>query len=219
VPLAGEVAGPVCAGCGHDRGRIDAPVCSCCGYPFVADPGVPADDAVLCGRCLGQPPPFVWHRSGLYHEGMAAALIAAFKYRRRRDLGARLAGWAWAGWEAPPAADALVPVPLPPDRLRQRGFNQAVVLARWAARRWGLPVITDGIERRPGLPQVGLSRAARLTNVRGRFKVTRAERFAGKTILLVDDVYTTGATITVLSQRLLAAGADEVRAITLARRM
>jgi len=180
---------------------------------------MPADGAILCGRCLAQPPPFAWHRSGLYHEAMAAALIAAFKYRRRRDLGARLAAWAWADWEPPASADTLVPVPLPSARLRQRGFNQAVVLARWAGRRWDLPIITGGIERRPGLPQVGLSRAARQSNVRGRFKVTRPEWFAGKTILLVDDVYTTGATITALSQRLLAAGADEVRAITLARRM
>jgi len=180
---------------------------------------MPADGAVLCGRCLAQPPPFAWHRSGLYHEAMAAALIAAFKYRRRRDLGARLAAWAWADWASPASADALVPVPLPSARLRQRGFNQAVVLARWAGRRWDLPIITDGIERRPGVPQVGLSRAARQRNVRGRFEVTRPEWFAGKTILLVDDVYTTGATITALSQRLLAAGADEVRAITLARRM
>jgi ComF family protein len=174
---------------------------------------------MVCGRCLAQPPPFAWHRSGLYHEGMAAALIAAFKYRRRRDLAARIAAWAWAEWQPPPAVDTLVPVPLPPGRLRRRGFNQAVVLARWAGRRWRLPVTTDGIERLPGPPQVGLSRAARQTNVRGRFRVTRPERFAGKAILLVDDVYTTGATITALSRRLLAAGADEVCAITLARRM
>jgi ComF family protein len=184
----------------------------------VADPGTPVDGAVLCGRCLAQPPPFAWHRSGLYHEALAAALIAAFKYRRRRDLGARLAAWAWSDWEAP-AADTLVPVPLPAGRLRQRGFNQALVLARWAGRRWRLPVTTDGIERLPGPPQVGLTRAARQTNMRGRLRVTQPERFAGKTIVLVDDVYTTGATLTALSRRLLAAGADEVRAITLARRM
>jgi ComF family protein len=193
-------------------------VCVRCGYPF-ADESLGGGEAGLCGACLRRPPPYLWHRSGLYYEALAGVLIAALKYRRRRDLATRLAAWAWGGWPAPPAADLLLPVPLSAARLRQRGFNQALLLARWGSRRWRVPLVTDAVERLPGPPQVGLSRAARLANVRGRFRVIRPERLAGRRVMLVDDVYTTGATLAAISHALLRAGAEEVRALTLARRM
>ncbi|HEX9593219.1 MAG TPA: ComF family protein [bacterium] len=210
---------PICAPCGRDRWRIGGAVCSRCGYPFAADATTGAGDAGLCGACLRRPPPFLWHRSGLYHEGLAGALIAALKYRRRRDLATRLAAWAWGEWPRPPAADVLLSVPLGAGRLRERGFNQAVLLARWASRRWAVPLVTDGVERLPGPPQVGLSRSARLANAQGRFRVISPDRIAGRRVVLVDDVYTTGATLAALSRALQRAGAEEVRAITLARRM
>jgi ComF family protein len=144
---------------------------------------------------------------------------AALKYQRRRDLATRVAGWAWGAWPQPPATEILLPVPLSVVRLRQRGFNQAVLLARWAGRHWGVPLVTDAVERLPGPPQVGLSRSARLANVRGRFRVVRPERLVGRRVMVVDDVYTTGATLTAISRALLRAGAEEVRGMTLARRM
>jgi ComF family protein len=146
-------------------------------------------------------------------------LIGALKYQRRRDLASRLAVWAWGEWPRPHGADLLIPVPLGVARLRERGFNQAVLLARWASRRWRVPLLTDGVERLPGPPQVGLSRSARLANVQGRFRVISPDRIAGRRVVVVDDVYTTGATVTALSRALLRAGVDEVRAITLARRV
>jgi predicted amidophosphoribosyltransferase len=93
------------------------------------------------------------------------------------------------------------------------------LLARWASRRWAVPLVTDGVERLPGPPQVGLSRSARLANAQGRFRVISPDRIAGRRVVLVDDVYTTGATLAALSRALQRAGAEEVRAITLARRM
>jgi ComF family protein len=217
--LGAAVEEPICSPCGAESMRIGGAVCGRCGYPFVADPDDLTGEGMLCGACLSQPPPYLWHRSGLFYQGHVGGLIAALKYQRRRDLAHRLAAWAWGAWPRPPALDLLLPVPLTVSRLRERGFNQALLVARWASRRWAVPLVTHGVERLPGPPQVGLSRRARLANVRGRFRVTRPERFAGRRVVVVDDVYTTGATLAALSRALLRAGAAEVRAVTLARRM
>jgi len=144
-------------------------------------------------------------------------LIAALKYRRRRELAGRLAVWAWGGWPSCDG-DLLVPVPLAAARLRGRGFNQALLLARWAGRRWGMRVEAGGIERRDGPPQVGLTRAQRRVNARGRFRVVEGARFRGRRVVVVDDVFTTGATVAALARALTGAGAAEVTVITLAYR-
>lgn len=144
-------------------------------------------------------------------------LIAALKYRRRRDLAPRLAAWAWGGWPGCDG-DLLVPVPLAAARLRGRGFNQALLLAHWAGRRWGVEVEARGVVRHPGPPQVGLTRAQRRVNARGRFHVLEGARFCGRRVVVVDDVFTTGSTVAALARALTGAGATEVRVITLAYR-
>ncbi|MFN3476411.1 MAG: ComF family protein, partial [Candidatus Methylomirabilales bacterium] len=113
--------------------------------------------------------------------------------------------------------DCLVPVPLSPEREKERGFNQSLVLAEALGRRFDVPVERKALVRvRPTRPQEG-NRKAREENVRGAFAVIRPERIAGKRILLIDDVYTTGATVNECAKVLMKAGAQEVAVYTLAR--
>jgi len=214
--------GVLCPACGPDRWVVgdDAVCCPVCGRPWEEgaitglDPlGLPP----VCGRCRDEPPPFRSHRSGLVHGGPVRELIAALKYRRRRELAGRLAAWAWGGWRGCDG-DLLVPVPLAASRLRGRGFNQALLLARWAGRRWGVEVEARGIVRRDGPPQVGLTRAQRRVNARGRFRVTEPDRFRERRVVVVDDVFTTGSTVAALARALTGAGVAEVAVITLAYR-
>jgi ComF family protein len=112
----------------------------------------------------------------------------------------------------------VVPVPLHPRRRRQRGYNQAELLASALARRAGLVVHADALARRKEtLPQTGLSAAGRRRNVAGAFWVRRRARIHGKTVVLVDDVYTTGATSRACAAALQQAGARAVRLLTVAR--
>jgi len=116
------------------------------------------------------------------------------------------------------SSDVLVPVPLHPRRLRERGFNQSALLAEEIGRRTGRAVCPDAlVRRRDTLPQAGLTAAARRRNVEGAFAVRRRASVAGRTVLLVDDVLTTGATAFTCARRLAEAGAAELRLLTVAR--
>ena len=116
------------------------------------------------------------------------------------------------------AFQSILPVPLHPKRLREREFNQCVLLARPLAARLGIPLDLDAVERvRHTLPQSASSEADRRKNLRGAFRVRSPERVKGRSILLLDDVYTTGATLEELARSLLSAGARRVSGLTLAR--
>jgi ComF family protein len=118
----------------------------------------------------------------------------------------------------PDPADGIVPIPLHPTRMRERGFNQAIVLAQALAKRLGLPIRKDLLIRhRPTEPQAGLSRAERLANVREAFRLHPDPWVRLKRILLVDDVYTTGATAEACARLLKQAGASTVTAAAIAR--
>ncbi len=113
--------------------------------------------------------------------------------------------------------DAILPVPLHPSRERERGFNQAYILAKLLSRRHGVPVLKGLLRRiRPTPPQAG-KRRERIRNVRGAFRVHHPEQIRGRSILLVDDVYTTGATVNECARVLMKAGARGVWVYTLAR--
>jgi ComF family protein len=115
-------------------------------------------------------------------------------------------------------SDVLVPVPLHPRRLRERGFNQSALLACEISRRAGMPTCPEALVRRlDTVPQTGLSAAARRRNVREAFAVRRRASVAGRTVTLVDDVFTTGATALACARQLAQAGAREVRLLTVAR--
>jgi len=146
--------------------------------------------------------------------------ILAFKYGRKvvlgRPLGEFMAQAAYGRIDVA-AYDCLVPVPLHPERKRERGFNQSSILAEALRRRFGTPVEGKALVRaQPTGPQEG-DRKAREANVKGAFQVLRPERVEDKRVLLIDDVYTTGATVNECANVLLKAGAKEVAVYTLAR--
>jgi ComF family protein len=198
---------------------IRTPLCKRCGIPFYTELG----EDHLCGRCIDSPPPFTAARAAAIFDGPVRELIHRLKYNRRvqhRLPLARLAVRRLTSFIAESGADLVIPVPLHVKRLRQRGFNQAVLLGEIAAREWELPLMRRNLRRiRWTEPQINLSLAERLANVRGAFSVSEPLLIRDKRIILVDDVYTTGSTVSECSRVLTAAGASEVFVVTIARAM
>lgn len=230
--LADVIFPPQCLSCGAtlpERGTlfchschshidfIRSPLCSRCGRPF-SEPG---DKDHLCGDCLQATPVFFTARSlGLY-ENILLDVVHRFKYGGEVSLGEQL-GIFMADSSYPSFLISdytkIMPVPLHHRRLRQRGFNQALILAREIARRFSLELDFLSLERSVFTePQVGLDRANRKENIKGAFTVTRWEEVAGRRIILVDDVYTTGSTVRECTKVLMESKAERVAVLTLAR--
>ncbi|MDE0213831.1 MAG: ComF family protein [Deltaproteobacteria bacterium] len=148
-------------------------------------------------------------------------VIHRFKYGRQASLGkplGRLMTQASRPWEPASRFDLIIPVPLHPRRLRWRGFNQSVLLGREVGRAWGIPIDPFVLTRKTETaPQSTLSLRERGPNVRGAFAIAPGRAVARMRVLLVDDIYTSGATLNECTRVLLRAGAGEVRALTLAR--
>lgn len=211
--LGQPTGGPLCAPCWRAMPRHPTPVCRC-GLPVL--PRRPA-----CGRCRrGRQPLDAGVSLGPY-EGPLRTAIHELKYRGRRRVAARLVEALLEEASARTLVgdtDVLVPVPLHPRRLRERGFNQAALIARELARRTGRPWAEGAlVRRRETAPQAGLTAAARRRNVHDAFVVRRRGVVAGRVVTLVDDVLTTGATARACANALKAAGASEVRMLSLAR--
>ncbi len=210
---------PFCQPCWAALPAEAAPGCACCGLPF---PGL--DGTLPCDACRRAPPPYAFARAvAVYRDGVRAA-IHALKFARRpavaRPLGRWLAEAGAAALPVPPAAwaDGVIPVPLHPGRLAERGFNQAELLAAPCAERWGLPLLGRALVRaRPTVSQTELDLAARLANVRDAFRVARPRDVQDRRVLLVDDVLTTGATVGAAARALRRAGAAAVGVLVLAR--
>jgi len=208
---------PFCPRCTAGIRFIASPLCPRCGIPFTT----PEKEDRLCGECLVTRRPFAVARAvGLYEDTLLTA-IHLFKYRGRigigKVLGGIMADFAGGIWDMK-VFSVIMPVPLHRKRLRERGFNQAVILAGKIAKRFALPLDFLTLRREVFTkPQVGLGHKERSVNVRGAFTVRKPERTTGKRILLVDDVYTTGSTLAECARTLLNAGADSVAILTLAR--
>jgi ComF family protein len=190
-----------CAACGQLAGLFCA---ACAGSlrPYPPEPPTPGLDEV---------------RVAWLYEGAVRRSIHRLKYHKQRRAAVGLADALARALGDAPACDALVPVPLHAGRLAERGFNQSEELARALGRRWGLPVRADGLVRqRDTGHQADLARRDRLTNVQGAF-AWQASKPPPARLLLVDDVLTTGATLAACAAALRAAGAQEVRAVALAR--
>jgi ComF family protein len=215
----------VCTACADQYHPVDSPLCTHCGQPFDS----PQGPDHTCGQCRLQPFHFQSARAAGLYEGSLRAAIQELKYQGRDALAEPLGQLMWQTlvktWN-PRNLDRIVPVPLHPRRKRERGFNQAALLVR----RWPGYAAREGFEKSPGwidirllkrhratLPQTGLKKEQRATNLRNAFSVSKSRSIHGERILLVDDVMTTGTTVDSCARSLLAAGASEVRVLTLAR--
>jgi ComF family protein len=213
VPLDHPTRGAVCARCWAAIVPITPPCCRTCGDPLPAWRALSVAEA-LCPRCRRQPPLVSLARAIGTHDGTLRAIVQALKYDRRPTIARHLASrMREAGAAVLGGADLLVAVPLHRSRERARGFNQA----RELARHLGLPMADALTRTRRTPPQAELPAARRHANVRGAFEWRRGVAVQGLTIVLVDDVSTTGATLNACARPLLDAGAAEVRALTAAR--
>jgi ComF family protein len=204
-----------CPACREDLRPAASPLCSCCGRPF---PHAAGTDH-LCATCLKSSWHFTRARALFLYTPPVARAIHRLKYDRSTAGLAtfRLFFEARRAELAPAAFDRIVPVPLHPGRLRQRGFNQALLLAR-SFFPGDRAVRADLLERsRATPPQTGLSGEVRRRNLKGAFRAAAPQEVDGRTVLLVDDVFTTGATADECARTLRRAGAAEVQVLTLAR--
>ena len=213
-----ERARRICKTCLESIERLcfeGIPCCPHCGIP--TGPAWKGGGDTPCGPCTHSPPTFEAARAWGFHEDALREAVLRLKFSGRSALAAPLGALIAHAAQALPPADAVVAVPLHPRRLRERGFNQAALLARAAAADLDLPMLSGALERvRETGAQTELDRALRAANLRGSM---RAERrlVDGRAILLVDDVLTTGATASACAAALLAAGAASVFVATVAR--
>jgi ComF family protein len=194
---------------------LGPPGCVRCGYPFDIDPGPLA----ICGACLSEPPAFRRARAVFRYDDASKRLILGFKHADRTGAAPSFGRWmARAGAELLGEADLIVPVPLHRLRLFHRRYNQAALLANVLAKVSGVPCLPDALLRARHTPTQGLmGRRQRRLNVYGAFRLRTRAAVDGKHVLLVDDVFTTGATIEECVRVLLAGGAAAVDVLTLAR--
>jgi ComF family protein len=212
----------ICAGCASRVEQMPEPRCEICGGPLESE----VSGAARCARCLANPPRYrkattiARYRTTAEDEpGSLPALIRRHKYGLDQSVGRALAEYlgddfALAGADY----DVVIPVPLHWRRLWWRGFNQAALLAAEVAERLALPLdATSFVRIRFTNPQTARHHDDRVRNVRRAFSVARPKSIAGKRVLLVDDVMTTGATVDECARVLLRAGAASVDVFTLAR--
>lgn len=212
-----EVPGAMCWACRSSFRVIGEPMCAKCGNPIQGR----ADHEFICAHCDVMRPQFDRARSAVRFEGAAAEAIHRFKYNGAIWLCEELANWLETCvrvWYADLRPDFVCPVPLYPARRRQRGYNQAELLSALLARRMNWRHEPAALRRtRPTETQTHLTAAQRLSNVHQAFAVRSADCVKGRTALLVDDVMTTGATVSACARALKAAGASCVVVATLAR--
>lgn len=204
----------LCDDCLAQIPRVLPPLCVCCGRALPPD-----ETAMLCARCQDQPLQITQIRTAVYFEGVVRKAVHRFKYNGLTALSEPLGELMASYWiEHPVPVDVVVPVPLHIARLRERGYNQATLLARELAARVNLIVDDRLLKRqRATAPQVELNARQRMENVRDAFRCVSKSAIDGKRVLLIDDVCTTGSTLEACAVALRAGGAHVVRALTLAR--
>lgn len=210
-------AGTLCGACWSEMRFLEAPLCPVMGTPFTHDFG----EHFLSAEAIADPPPFRRLRSVACHDGSARHAGISLKYYDRLDLAPWMARWMQrAGHELLRDCDVIIPVPLHRKRLWKRRYNQAAELARVLATLSGKNYEAAALQRiKDTRQQAELSQSERLRNVAGAFQVPEAGRNSvqGRTVLLIDDVYTTGATVKAACRALLKAGAGSVDVLTFGR--
>ncbi|HVX78711.1 MAG TPA: ComF family protein [Bradyrhizobium sp.] len=213
-PVDGE---GVCAKCWARLSFIEPPYCPRLGIPFVYDPG----PELLSMEAIANPPAYGRARAAVRYDDVARSLVHALKYQDRTDLAPTMGRWmARAGRELLQEADVMIPVPLHWRRGWSRRYNQSGALARVIQRHSGVRLATEALRRvRRTEQQIGLSRSQRASNVQGAFKVApeRNGDIAGRRVILIDDVLTSGATVDTCARALLRAKAASVDVLVFAR--
>lgn len=209
--------GALCGTCWRELRFLERPWCAIMGTPFGHDMG----ENFLSAEAIADPPPFERARAAVVYSGIARQLVHGLKFNDRTDLAASMARWMLrAGDELVADAAVIVPVPLFWRRFFFRRYNQAAELARAIAVLADLPFAPGAVRRvKPTRRQVGLSAAERQDNVRAAFLVPpeREIEVSGRRVLVVDDVYTTGATVRAVTRALKTGGASAVDVLTFAR--
>lgn len=226
--LAGRDVFGICRPCWENFQPWSGPICSYCGLPLSSAQALGSVHA-RCADCRREKYRFDWARSYALYSGPLRAAILQLKFRRRERLGRRLGALLATSWSSSAelreaVSPVVIPVPLYRGRERERGFNQAQLLAQGmsstVARHSGRKTRVEVgclVRARPTVPQTGLSLQARHRNVQGVFVARFPERLKGRLVVLVDDVMTTGATLSACASALRQAGASRVVALTLAR--
>jgi ComF family protein len=227
-PLTNFSRLPVCESCLASLVPMRTPACEICGERVFSSSAA-LDGMTLCGPCRHERPPFTRAVAFGSYDGALRELIQLLKYEHVRPAAIRLGELLAAAildlsalfGERPPIA---IPVPLHKSKLRQRGFNQSELITRAALRGVRTPKLEPLklrtgllLRTRPTISQTGLTRPQRLENVRGAFAVTQRDALKGRDILLLDDVFTTGTTVSECTRVLRRAGAERVLVATVAR--
>jgi ComF family protein len=210
--------GALCGDCWQQIRFIDGPMCDCCGLPFDLDPG----GTMRCAACHARPPAYDKARAVMRYDEKSRGPILALKHADRLDLAPTFGRWLERGGrELLSETDVILPVPLHRGRLWSRRYNQSAELARALGRLARRPINFTALIRTRPTPSQGAmpSAQARRRNMTGAFKVSERHKsaMAGRHILLVDDVLTTGATADACARALKRAGAAKVYVLALAR--
>ena len=207
-----------CRSCWATIRPLAGPACPHCGLPFASDVALTYSPEHRCLSCRQDPPAFTRAWACHTYEPPLRNAIHLFKYRGKIALAKPLGMLLRNAWHRQADADILMPVPLHSSRLREREYNQSLLLADQLNRDLRMPLIYDNLVRlRATLPQTELSRSERLANLRRCFAVKRPTEIAGKRVLLIDDVMTTGTTVNECAKVLRKADAADVYVVTLAR--
>lgn len=218
VPLGDDPVPFFCNFCWRTIRPLAGPACPRCGRPFPSASALRDSPTHRCSDCRHRRPSYTRAWSLYAYEGTLRDAICLYKYRGKVSLRDALVQLMLGHWPALEPVDVIIPVPLHPARLREREFNQVLLLADGLGRRVDAPI-------RPGLlvrsretrPQAGLTRRQRRLGLRRCFTVHRPETIAGKRVLLIDDVFTTGTTVNECAKALRKAGSGDVYVVTLAR--
>lgn len=208
--------GALCNDCWQELHFITAPMCGHCGHPFEYDMG----EGALCGACIQDLPAYDSAYSALVFDDVSKRLLHRLKYEDQGHLAPILADWLASHMQRAQSMDAIIPVPLSRKRLFSRRYNQSALVAKPLALRLGIAYRPEWLLRiKHTKPQTGLTRSQRQENVASAFAVPVAKQpeLIGKSVVLLDDVLTTGATIEACTKALRKGGAQHIHVLTLAR--
>jgi len=218
VALSDDPVPFFCRSCWESIQPLRGPFCPCCGRPFASSYALQHSPDHLCGPCRSDPPAYTRAWSLYPYASPLQEAVRLFKYNKKVALADALGALMYRATIEPVHIDMIIPVPLHPARLRTREYNQSLLLADRISRARHIPISYNNLIRtRETAPQTDLSRAVRLKNLRRAFAVRRPQDIAGRHVLIVDDVFTTGTTVNECAKTLRKAGASEVYVCTLAR--